>query len=305
MARKIQMWSFWPIFILFFLIPVFSQADEGADSHAPIPDGKYDNHGYLVNPARMDLDKIRIAVVSLEKEVHFAPIGGLIDEIPIKSWSRGTGVVIAGRFVLTQYHVVITDELLIPSSCGSPSIARDAKKIYEQTFLYTEKNGGKETYPLKQIYSNKKSDLAILELPPEAKLPSFPYAPGNSDDLKAGNFVYLFGNSLGEMVNMRSGIVSAINVSPRWSTREALKKTFMISGPVYPGDSGGPIVAILDGRYEWVGTANALFFECGWRETASALGFAIPMNLIRDRVLNDCKCPQELRDFFEKRGRRQ
>lgn len=109
------------------------------------------------------------------------------------------------------------------------------------------------------------------------KPPSFPYQIGNSDDLQVGNFVYVIGNPLSVGINVREGIVSAekapletvsVGVNPMHG--------FMVSNGLMSGDSGSPIIAIRDGKFELVGISQ------GTVSSNTRLSWGIRINVIRD-----------------------
>ena len=153
---------------------------------------------------------------------------------------------------------------------------------------------------LTRVHASPTKDVAIFQLPDGVILPSFPYAVGDSDGLKVTHFVYGVGRPLGDGVNVRSGMVSAVRVDANFLTEatENPDDYFMISTMPIPGESGGQIIALCDGNFEWVGLPASV------HSRFPQLGTALRINTVRDVVLHECStCADELRQYFLKRGR--
>ena len=97
---------------------------------------------------------------------------------------------------------------------------------------------------------------------------------GNSDDLQPGQTAIAIGNPLGLERTVTTGVVSAVNRSPRGIMLEGLIQT---DAAISPGNSGGPL---LDSRGQVIGINTAVLSAPG----AQGLGFAIPINLAQDVV---------------------
>ena len=149
--------------------------------------------------------------------------------------------------------------------------------------------------PLTILYLDFAKDIAVYELPADIVLDSFPYAMGNSDDLRLGNFTYLVGYPSGRSSNVREGIVGRLSFTDDLSG--ALNKDprsyFVMTNGIVSGDSGGAAVAIRDGAYELVGLSAVAYLS---REK---LGAAIRVNVIRNAIVHDCRaCPADLKKVF-------
>jgi len=94
---------------------------------------------------------------------------------------------------------------------------------------------------------------------------------------------------------MREGVVSSLQ-APDIVSGAASKKenAFMISRSLAPGDSGSPVIAIRDGKYEIVGLAQGLIREGGG---AGVIGFAIKISVVK-KILKANLSPE----IFEKLG---
>ena len=105
--------------------------------------------------------------------------------------------------------------------------------------------------------------------------PNAPVAPlGDSDRLEVGQKAIAIGNPMGLERTVTTGVVSAINRSPRGIALDGLIQT---DAAISPGNSGGPL---LDSRGRVIGINTAVLRAPG----AQGLGFAIPINLAQNVV---------------------
>ena len=118
----------------------------------------------------------------------------------------------------------------------------------------------------------------------------FPFTIGNSDDLKIGNFVFLFGN-FQTGLNIRTGYVTQLNFV-RYGARGEIssinENLFGISAVTVEGDSGAPIFLLRDGRFELGGMVTFLVLQ------ARGLGFGVKINSIMDQIKRYLKENEEL-----------
>jgi serine protease Do len=112
-------------------------------------------------------------------------------------------------------------------------------------------------------------DIAIVRI----DAPDLAVAPlGDSDALQVGQAAIAIGNPLGLERTVTSGIISAINRSPRGFLLEGLVQT---DAAINPGNSGGPLLDI-DGEVIGINTA---IIRGQADVPAVGLGFAVPINL--------------------------
>ncbi len=110
-------------------------------------------------------------------------------------------------------------------------------------------------------------DIAVVRI----ALTGLPIAPlGNSDQLEVGQTAIAIGNPVGLDRTVTTGIISAINRSPRGFELGGLIQT---DAAINPGNSGGPL---LDSQGRVVGINSAVL------QGTTGLGFAIPINLAQD-----------------------
>jgi serine protease Do len=112
-------------------------------------------------------------------------------------------------------------------------------------------------------------DIAVVRIPAE-DLPAATL--GDSDVLEPGQGAIAIGNPFGLERTITTGIISAVNRSPRGFPLEGLIQT---DAAINPGNSGGPL---LDSRGRVIGINTAVLRpqEGGGAE---GLGFAVPINL--------------------------
>lgn len=112
-------------------------------------------------------------------------------------------------------------------------------------------------------------DIAVVRV----NARDLPAAPiGDSDELEAGQTAIAIGNPLGLERTVTTGVVSAVNRSPRGFGLDGLIQT---DAAISPGNSGGPL---LDSRGRLIGINTAVIVGAG----AEGLGFAVPINLAQD-----------------------
>ena len=110
-------------------------------------------------------------------------------------------------------------------------------------------------------------DVAVVRV----ALTGLPTAPlGNSDQLEVGQTAIAIGNPIGLDRTVTTGIISAVNRSPRGFELGGLIQT---DAAINPGNSGGPL---LDSGGRVVGINSAIL------QGTTGLGFAIPINLAED-----------------------
>mgnify|MGYP001587412935 CR=1 FL=1 len=128
--------------------------------------------------------------------------------------------------------------------------------------------GGKVLEAEGIIYSAPENDLVILKTKGD-NLPVLML--GDSDKVKPGEKVYVIGSPAGLENTISDGILSGVrNIGKN-------QKVIQISAPISPGSSGGPV---FNEAGEVIGAATFVL------EGAQNLNFAMPINLIKDKVNN-------------------
>ncbi len=107
-------------------------------------------------------------------------------------------------------------------------------------------------------------DVALVRIPESPTLPEAPL--GNSDELRAGEWVCAIGNPLGYVHSVTVGVVSFIG---RKLFDQSLDDYIQTDAAINFGNSGGPLI---NSRGEVVGINSAI------SSRASNIGFAVPIN---------------------------
>jgi len=185
------------------------------------------------------------------------------DELPGFGWrgipdtpreGLGSGVIIdPSGIVLTNNHVVA-----------------DADEIRVQL-------GDGRVVDVKEIKTDKRTDLAVLILDAKESLPAARL--GDSDRVEIGDWVLAIGNPFELEQTVSAGIISGKGRSLGSDGRTGVAQTratfLQTDAAINPGNSGGPLVN-LNG--EVVGINTAIYSRTGGYQ---GIGFAIPSNLAK------------------------
>jgi S1-C subfamily serine protease len=139
----------------------------------------------------------------------------------------------------------------------------------------------KKQYPATVIGLDRRSDLAILKIRANKKLPFVRL--GNSDDLVVGQKVLAIGNPFGLEGTLTTGIVSSLGRSLQNEDGFPLEGLIQTDAAINPGNSGGPL---LDSHGSVIGINTAIYGS----QTASGesgsigIGFAMPINRAKEKL---------------------
>ena len=116
-----------------------------------------------------------------------------------------------------------------------------------------------------------RTDVALIKVDPEIDLPSLRL--GDSDAIRAGDWVVAIGNPFGLAHTVTAGIVSArhrtINMDPDARRFDDFIQT---DAAINPGNSGGPLINLAG---EVIGINTAI------NPRANTIGFAVPINIAK------------------------
>lgn len=182
----------------------------------------------------------------------------------------GTGFVVdAAGLVVTNKHVV---------SSGTPESYKVVLKDDTE-------------YQVEKIWRDPLNDLAILKITAS----NLPYVEmGDSDSLKVGNFVVAIGTALGEFrhtvtTGVVSGLGRGITAGDGFSMAEKLDNVIQTDAAINPGNSGGPL---LNSAGQVIGVNVAV------SQSANNIGFALPINVVKESLNNFNTTGQFDRPFF-------
>ncbi len=162
--------------------------------------------------------------------------------------SLGSGFIISDDgYVITNYHVIReADEVVVRMSDRSEHVAE-------------------------VIGSDPRSDIAVLKITTDAKLPAVTL--GSSEQLDVGEWVLAIGSPFGFDYSVTAGIVSA---KGRSLPNENYVPFIQTDVAINPGNSGGPLFN-LDG--EVVGVNSQIYSRTGG---FMGVSFAIPIHVVMD-----------------------
>lgn len=167
------------------------------------------------------------------------------------------------------------------------------KHVVSQTGA-TYKVIGKDdkTYDVVKIYRDPANDLAILKINATGLKP---IEMGDSDSLKVGQFALAIGTALGEFRNtVTTGVISGLGRgitagSPFEGLAERLDNVIQTDAAINPGNSGGPL---LNSAGQAIGINTAV------ASGGQNIGFALPINTVRDALKNFNETGQFSRPFL-------
>jgi S1-C subfamily serine protease len=177
--------------------------------------------------------------------------------------SQGSGVIVDGRgYIVTNNHV-------ISEAANNPS-------QYKMTVTF---NDGKEV-PANLVGRDPKTDLAVLKVDNVDNLTVARF--GDSEKLKVGDEVIAAGAPLGLRSTVTHGIISALHrpvpLSGEGSDTDTVIDGVQTDASINHGNSGGPLIN-MNSEVIGINTAGKSLSD-----SASGLGFAIPVNEVKHTV---------------------
>lgn len=148
------------------------------------------------------------------------------------------------------------------------------------------------SYDVVKIYRDQVNDLAIIKV---AATNLKPVELGDSGKIKVGQLAIAIGTALGEFRNtVTTGVISGIGRgitagSPFEGSVERLDNVIQTSAAINPGNSGGPL---LNSSGQVVGVNTAVAGD------GQNIGFAIPINVVKDALANFNQSGQFNRPFL-------
>ncbi len=235
--------------------------DDGKTSLAPPPSGEN-----IVNTT-INVDKVADSVIEAVAEKASPSVVGIRTTAAVynffggtsDSTGEGSGVIYkSDGYIITNYHVI---ESVVGQSSANAKI---------EVFL---SQNSSESHPATIIGYNISSDLAVIKIEKQS-LPAI--ALGNSDELKAGQFVAAIGcpGGLNFMGSVSYGIVSGLDRKLS-SGDEGAVSLIQTDAAINPGNSGG---ALLNIKGELVGINSSKIASTEYE----GMGFAIPVNSVKE-----------------------
>lgn len=177
----------------------------------------------------------------------------------VKGAAAGSGFVITeDGYIITNYHVIQNANTISVSFVDGKS------------------------YPATLIGGDADNDIAVIKIDAKGLRPVI---LGDSKNMFVGESVVTIGNPLGELTfSLSDGVVSALDRSITMS--DGKKMTMLQTNcTINSGNSGGPLFNLYG---EVIGIVSAKYSSSGdpFSNTATVegLGFAIPMNNVKDMI---------------------
>lgn len=186
-----------------------------------------------------------------------------IETVSDEEGAQGSGVVVDGRgYIVTNNHV-------ISDAANSPS-------KFKTTVVF---NDGKEV-PANLVGRDPKTDLAVLKVDNVDNLTVARF--GDSDKVHVGDEVIAAGAPLGLRSTVTHGIISALHrpipLSGEGSDTDTVIDALQTDASINHGNSGGPLIN-MNSEVIGINTAGKSLSD-----SASGLGFAIPVNEVKETV---------------------
>lgn len=226
--------------------PVMSTASarEAAPSDRPRPASlagvvNFADVAERINPAVVNIDAA--SRTTLKSPTRYSPDPAEPREQEGPRQGAGSGFIVDSTgYILTNYHVIEgADRITVTLADG---------RVFRGTVAG----------------SDPAIDVALVHIPNANNLPVAPL--GNSDELRAGEWVCAIGNPLGYVHSVTVGVVSFIG---RKLFDPSLDDYIQTDAAINFGNSGGPLI---NSRGEVVGINSAISSK------ASSIGFALPIN---------------------------
>ncbi len=149
-----------------------------------------------------------------------------------------------------------------------------------------------KSYDVVKIYRDPSNDLAVLKITASGLST---VTLGDSSKIKVGQLAIAIGTALGEFRStVTTGVISGVGRgidagSPFEGSVERLDNVIQTDAAINPGNSGGPL---LNSKGEVVGINAAVSSE------GQNIGFAIPVNVVKDALTNFNQTGQFNRPFL-------
>ena len=188
---------------------------------------------------------------------------------------------IGSGFIISGDGLIVTNKHVVEDTQASYKVIDKDSKEYE----------------VKKIYRDPVNDMAILKIDARELTP---VELGDSSQLKVGQFVIAIGTALGEFRNtVTTGVISGLGRGITAGAAfegyaERLDNVIQTDAAINPGNSGGPL---LNSAGQVIGVSVAV------ASGAQNIGFALPINIVKDSIENFNRTGQFARPFLGVRYR--
>lgn len=184
---------------------------------------------------------------------------------------------IGSGFILSKDGLVVTNKHVVADTSASYRVYTKESQLYE----------------VEKVYRDPVNDMAILKInAPAGELQ--PVELGDSSKLKVGQYVIAIGTALGEFRNtVTTGVISGlgrgITAGSPFEGSEELDNVIQTDAAINSGNSGGPL---LNSAGQVIGINVAV------AQGAQGIGFALPINLIKESIDNFNNTGQFMRPYL-------
>ena len=193
----------------------------------------------------------------VEPSVVFVQANSGRGELPFPGGGRASSG--SGFVVDSEGHVVTNDHVVEGADEFSVRFGEDGEPV-----------------PAKLLGKDPSSDLAVLEVDPDAVEGGVqPLELGSSGDLTPGEAAIAIGSPFGLEGTVTSGIVSALGRTIQAPNGFSISNVVQTDAAINPGNSGGPL---LDAQGRVIGVNSQIASESG---TNSGVGFAVPVDEVK------------------------
>jgi serine protease Do len=175
------------------------------------------------------------------------PFGFGVPQQPQAVEAKGSG------FIIDPSGIIVTNNHVVKGA---------------RTVTVTLSDG--DTYPAKVLGTDPKTDIAVLKITVNHKLPYVEL--GQSSSVEPGEWVVAMGNPFGLEHTVTAGIVSALG---RDIGDGPYDKFIQIDAPINEGNSGGPL---FNQQGQVIGINTAILSPSGG---SIGIGFAIPADMVK------------------------
>lgn len=199
------------------------------------------------------------------------------DEDVVPNLEEQADQYIGSGFIIQNNGIIVTNKHVV----SNPSTK----------YFIVDDKGNK--YQVERIYRDPLNDLAFLKVNPSGN--GFkPVELGNSSKLQVGQFVIAIGTALGEFRNtVTTGVISGLGrgivAGSPFEESERLDNVIQTDAAINPGNSGGPL---LNSGGQVIGVNVAVSSQ------GQNIGFALPINIVKDSVRNFNETGQFDRPFL-------
>lgn len=210
-------------------------------------DGVYDYDTECVPNLEEILNEIRQSTYRVKAYMNIITEGGKEPGFYTLT-AMGSGLLLENNRILTAAHVVSeTLDRITEENSG------EVITLYSVRYALYD---GKKEYGLIPVWTDdvwtQNEDFALLRFAnePEKQLHCFRYEIGNSDKLRNGSVTFTF--SAVNYPDIKQGNIINNERGCEWGCKTN-ENYFFEDTRVIPGDSGGPVIAFLDGKPQLVG----------------------------------------------------